>query len=58
MSPDEIGSHLREMTLHCVRTTRESTDARVARELENTSIVLADRASSLESIVTFSSGRN
>jgi hypothetical protein len=58
MSPGEIGQHRREITLHCIRTARESTDARVARELEIASIVLADRASSLATIVTVSSGRN
>jgi hypothetical protein len=49
MSLDEIGSHLREMALHCIRMARECTDARVAQELEETSIVLADRASNLKS---------
>jgi hypothetical protein len=58
MSPDEIGPHLREMTLHCARMARDSTDTRVARELQNTRIVFADRAGSLETLVTVSSGRN
>jgi hypothetical protein len=49
MSLDEISSHLREMALHCIRMARECTDARVAQELEETSIVLADRASNLKS---------
>ena len=58
MSPDRISPHLREMTLHCVRMARDSTDARVARELQNTRIVFADRAGRLETILTVSSGRN
>ena len=58
MSPGEIGPHRREITLHCVRTARKSTDVRVARELEIAGIVLADRASSLATIVTVSSERN
>jgi hypothetical protein len=58
MSLDEISTHLREIALQCIRMARECTDARVARELEDTSIVLAVRASSLETVLTVSNERN
>jgi len=57
-SPKEIGPHLREMALYCVRVARECTDAQFIRELEGTSIVLADRASSLETILSATGRRN
>jgi hypothetical protein len=50
MSPSEMGPHLREVALSCIRLARESTDARAALELEHISIELADRAGSLEAI--------
>ncbi len=58
ISPDEIGTHLREIALQCIRMARECTDAHVARGLEDTSILLADLASSLETILTVSRERN
>jgi AraC-like DNA-binding protein len=50
MSAAEVGPHLRAVALRCARLSKESFDARAARELEDLSIVLADRASSLETI--------
>jgi AraC-like DNA-binding protein len=51
MSAAEVGPHLREVALRCVRLSKEGADARAAKELEDISIVLADRASSLEAII-------
>jgi len=58
MSHDEIVTHLREIALQCIRMARECRDASVARKLEDISIVLADRASALETILTVSNERN
>ena len=51
MSAAEVGLHLRTVALRCARLSKDSADARTAQELEEISIVLADRASSLEAIV-------
>jgi hypothetical protein len=48
MSITEIGPHLREMALRCIQLAREGSGTRAAQELEDASIELADRASSLE----------
>jgi hypothetical protein len=48
ISITEIGSHLREVALRCIQLARENPGTRAAQELEDTSIELADRASSLE----------
>jgi DNA-binding CsgD family transcriptional regulator len=56
MSAIEMGSHLREVSLHCVRLARESADARVARKLESISIEIADRAGTLEAIFAIPHG--
>ena len=52
MTPSEIGPHLREVALRCIRLARESTSARTAQEFEDISIELTDRASSLEAVFT------
>ncbi len=52
MTPSEIGPHLRQVALRCIRLARESTNARTAREFEDISIELTDRASSLEAVFT------
>jgi AraC-like DNA-binding protein len=51
MSAAEVSPHLRAVALRCARLSKESADARAAKELEDISIVLADRASSLEAII-------
>jgi AraC-like DNA-binding protein len=51
MTAAEVGPNLRAVALRCARLSQESADARVAQELEEISIVLADRASSLEAVV-------
>jgi DNA-binding CsgD family transcriptional regulator len=56
MSEAEIGPHLREVSLHCVRLARESTDAWVARELESISIEIADRTGTLDAIFALPNG--
>jgi hypothetical protein len=50
MTPAEIGPHLRELALRCIRLARQSADPRAARELEDISIELADRSGSLEAV--------
>jgi len=52
MMPSEIGPHLREVALRCIRLARESTNARTSQEFEDISIELTDRASSLEAVFT------
>jgi hypothetical protein len=48
MSITEIGPHMREVALRCIQLAREGAGTRAAQELEDASIELADRASSLE----------
>jgi hypothetical protein len=52
MAPSEVGPHLREVALRCMRLARESADTRTAREFEDISIELAERAGSLEAAFT------
>ena len=52
LTPAEIGPHLREVALHCIRLAREASDPRAAQQLENISIELAERANRLEAIFT------
>jgi hypothetical protein len=51
MTAAEVGPHLRAVALRCVRLSKESANARAAQELEDISIMLADRASSFEAII-------
>jgi hypothetical protein len=57
LSPAEIGPHLRELALRCIRLARLSTEPEAVRELEDVSIELADRAASLAAIFTVPSAR-
>jgi hypothetical protein len=57
LSPAEIGPHLRELALRCVRLARDSSDARAGRELEVGSIELVDRANILEAIFVIPGAR-
>jgi hypothetical protein len=57
MTPAEIGPHLRELALRCIRLARHCTDPRTARELEDVSIELADRSGGLEAIFSIPNER-
>jgi hypothetical protein len=54
MTPAEIGPHLRELALRCIKLARQCADPRVARELEDISIELADRSSGLAAVFSLS----
>jgi hypothetical protein len=48
MSPAEIASLFREVSLHCMQASRDCVDGRAAQELEGLSVELADEAQRLE----------
>jgi hypothetical protein len=54
ITPDEIVPLLRELSLQCAHVCRDGLDDRVAQELENLSIVLADEAQKLQSLLLIS----
>jgi hypothetical protein len=58
ISITEIGPHLREMALRCVHLAREGAGTRAARELEDMSIALSERANSLEAALSLSAPDN
>jgi hypothetical protein len=58
LSITEIGPHLREVALRCVDVAREGAGTRAAQELEDISIALTDRASSLEAALAPSAPDN
>ena len=58
MTPAEIGPHLREVALRCIRLARHCADPRTARELEDVSIELADRSGGLEAIFSIPNERD
>lgn len=57
MTPAEIGPHMREVALHCIRLARQASDAIAAQQFENISIELAERANRLEAIFTIAQER-
>jgi hypothetical protein len=52
MTAAEIGPHLRELALRCIRLAHQCTDPQLNRTLEDISIELADRSASLDTIFT------
>ncbi len=48
MTATEIGPHLRELALRCIRLAHQSIDPHLNRILEDISIELADRSASLD----------
>jgi hypothetical protein len=57
MTPAEIGPHLRELALRCIKLARHCADPRTARELEDISIELADRSAGLHAIFSIPNER-